>query len=93
MWKGVQWVFFLKTFSGVFWWIFSGEGEWVRIQVFRWGSPGYFQMDPCRVIWKNFFFEKQMVRCSGDQVRFWSSGQKRGSLGQSDKCVFDKCAG
>ena len=34
-------------------------------------------MDPGWVIWKKFRFENVMVRCSGDQMEFWSGGQKK----------------
>ena len=34
-------------------------------------------MDPCWVIWKNFWLENLMVRCSGDQTEFWLGGQKK----------------
>ena len=41
------------------------------------GFPGKIRMEPGWVIWKDFWSEIVMARCSGDQVEFWLGSQKK----------------
>ena len=38
--------------------------------------PEKFRMDPGWVVWNNFWSENVTVRCSCDQMDFWSGGQE-----------------
>ena len=79
--RGIRWTFPGKILNGPR----QGDLEGVLVENSRWTLAGRFgrlfgwkfQMDSGWVIWKDFWLEYVMMRCSGDQMKFRLGGQQK----------------